>query len=513
MTEHSKIPVHLEQLFYSMFEIPFNKTPFEFPQNTFGIFVTIYRNGDKSQTVHGCKGYYSPNQSSNDKNRKFSQVIMEDSNENLNEAIYKVLYDSQNNDKRNEIYINQPLKNDPDIIIEVHCLLLPLYDIDSKTGRITQLDKDFRNEEYGLLYYTTYPATYLIDVFKNTSWDDIKQSLIDKSMANTYNGEFYAYEEIRWSIKFTDVLKNDKLVIDPIVAFVQDKYTSNVFIVYNVINDLVGIREEQIVRNLACIITLYPHVDDTTKNKMRNNVLEYCKMLTQMKKTRNNALEWGENYQGIIHLLHFFYSHTSYINNNNECKPVDNLVNYVGANLENIDDKDFTLGQALLILTYIKKSHEIEFRYLDVFTRDNHTINIQRRDDITIFKYNWHVQFLVALYSKYPENRKIIKYADLINRLDLYNKLQEAYKPVNQSDPGQRIETNEYAVLFEMYTGLYNILKDHSILKIVSELYIELLRKRSLSTGLFEFTNGEQRLDIACHVVNGLKNLTLKNFR
>jgi len=74
------------------------------------------------------------------------------------------------------------------------------------------------------------------------------------------------------------------------------------------------------------------------------------------------------------------------------------------------------------------------------------------------------------------------------------------------------LETNFIAVTFESYTALVNVMKKEKI--IINQIIISNIKKlkkildsRFTNYGLFKFNNGNSRIDITGHIINGLFNL------
>ena len=172
------------------------------PLNAFGVFATIRRSKlhklpNYPEDIHGCIGYWSPDYSIIKPQLFFTHLI-----DVSNSALTK--------DNKRSYF--PPITSDPDATIEIDFMLLPKYSIDSRSGMIS-VDSSigssnslipFDNSIYGLIVEgsNNTRATYLPHVFpSNTSWNELKKSLISKAGATNTKNKFYAYKIKQVKIK------------------------------------------------------------------------------------------------------------------------------------------------------------------------------------------------------------------------------------------------------------------------------------------------------------------------
>ena len=169
------------------------------PLNAFGVFATIRRSKlhklpNYPEDIHGCIGYWSSDYS----------IIKP---QNFFTHLFDVSNSALTKDNRRTYF--PPITRDPEATIEIDFMLLPKYSIDSRSGMIS-VDSSigasigasnnlipFNNSIYGLIVEgsNNTRATYLPHVFpSNTSWNELKKSLISKAGATNTKNKFYAYK-------------------------------------------------------------------------------------------------------------------------------------------------------------------------------------------------------------------------------------------------------------------------------------------------------------------------------
>jgi AMMECR1 domain-containing protein len=156
--------------------------------NCFGVFVSIRRSiplQTYPNDIHGCIGYWSHNYTVLSKTEIVSHLM---------DVSLSAMY----SDKRKDYF--PPINTDPNAIIEIDFMMLPLIPIDSKTGILTD-GTPFKNSKYGLIVEgknKSTRATYLPHVFPDTTpWAKLKGDLISKAGAsnnsNQNGNQFMAY--------------------------------------------------------------------------------------------------------------------------------------------------------------------------------------------------------------------------------------------------------------------------------------------------------------------------------
>ena len=154
----------------------------EVPLQCFGVFVTARRAIPLPrwpEDIHGCIGDWNPE-------------FREESRDLLLEKACEVGYKAVWHDDRRKAFSRNILQ-EPESILELDFMMLPVIPVDPLTGRLTTNEKLFDNSIYGLLVEspTGKKATFLPHVLPKTSWKNLKQSLFEK--AGSQSGRFFAY--------------------------------------------------------------------------------------------------------------------------------------------------------------------------------------------------------------------------------------------------------------------------------------------------------------------------------
>jgi hypothetical protein len=115
--------------------------------------------------------------------------------------------------------------------------------------------------------------------------------------------------------------------------------------------------------------------------------------------------------------------------------------------------------------------------------------NLTYNLDDSIFKMNWVIQAIIS-YNKVPSS-------NLINILER--------KILNIIDNIKLVETNELAVSFEALSFVYSATQILSPL--LFQLFFELEQRKNCVNALYSFLDNSARVDITCHILNGLIQL------
>ena len=120
-------------------------------------------------------------------------------------------------------------------------------------------------------------------------------------------------------------------------------------------------------------------------------------------------------------------------------------------------------------------------------------------DKSDVFMLNWYSNLLTTI-----GNYKIITQPATI--------LMTMFLELNKNKKLSNYETNYLAVIFEGMLNLYHILGNNEItsqivndgLSLIFRVFLELMKRYDIYNGTFKFLSGDSRLDITCHILNGL---------
>lgn len=179
-----------------------------FPTNCFGVFTTL-RRAQRSVSrkwpvdIHGCIGQWDP-------------YYREMSRKRLCETAFRVAVDTVWKDERRHHF--GPIETDPESLLEVDFMELPIAPVDSATGRFfetgnaTGSKTPFSNRTHGLIVQTkdgVKRATYLPGVFPDTPWDEILTSLAEKAGIDSLEAtNIFAYRVTQLRKKLIDLLRD-----------------------------------------------------------------------------------------------------------------------------------------------------------------------------------------------------------------------------------------------------------------------------------------------------------------
>ena len=191
------------------------------PNNTFGVFVTVRRNNIiPNYDIHGCIGNW------NDNFKKLApNDIFKMAKSVSNSATWK---DSRANDM-NEI---KSILQDGNTIYELDFMLQPVLKIDPNTGLISN-GEEFNNNKYGLIYESGVSrATYLPDVFPDSTWNKIKEKLIKKSnndeTISSQNASFKSYTIKQIKTDLFTFIKNLSYVQNQFIKWIESNYGNSI---------------------------------------------------------------------------------------------------------------------------------------------------------------------------------------------------------------------------------------------------------------------------------------------
>ena len=182
--------------------------------------------------------------------------------------------------------------------------------------------------------------------------------------------------------------------------------------------------------------------------------------------------------------------------NNADKQLIETMMINIKQNLYNqIDELEskFELGEVLMALSIIDKTNN----KLD--NQINKIINIigNQKEVDDIFQYNWLCKFILE-YDNYKKSYKLFELLmKKISIIMLY--IDEKY------------ETNYIAVLFEclsslIFVGINNLLEIeyNKYINKIEQLILIIIQRKNKQYHLFEFINGNIRIDITGHILNGL---------
>jgi len=423
-----------------------------FPKNVFGIFSTI-RRFNKLKTypkdIHGCIGYWDSNFNTLSKETLYNQLL-------------NVSYDSVWRDERRNYF--KPIEQDPNTLLELDFMMNPIYKINKTNGIIIKLNTPFTNKIYGIIIQTNdKKATYLPNVFPNISWKNMILSIKNKANITTDDFDLYAYKIIQIKSRFNTLLTGElftyisihnfsRLLLDNIKPSLTFPF------IYSCKNDIFEWNTTDNVRNISVLSDifkychLYPNIASITELKLIKQKIIY--ILQNIEKYDSQSLSF----------LGYIYKMFN-INNVKYCKKL-------------LDDLPFS---------------EKEFERQEIIIGLNNSncnmpnIKLTYNFDDSIFKMNWVIQAIIS-YNNVPSSNLIII---------LERKILQLLPNIKS------IETNYLAVSFEALCFVYRATRKLSSL--LFQLFFELeQRKHNI---LYSFLDKLARIDITCHILNGLVQL------
>ena len=443
------------------------------PDECFGAFISVVRSKSQSlktwpNDIHGCIGEWDNNFKKKKKDAIFNIMI-----EVGNSACNK---DSRKNNFK-------PIFFDSQAEFKVYFMMLPILNIDLN-GKMNN-GKFFNNNDYGIIVDNGQSkATFLPKVFKDTSWNDLKQKLITKAGINNKNITFYAYKAQIHSVKIFNVIKYIREhIFKNFLDFNLQNYKD--FIPYEINNHNVSIDKSQYVRNVATIndiLKLQKYKNINQLLPIINKNLEYY---INIFNKNNKQMRQASSFL-ILALQNSDVNKTTFIKNT--CSYLVNNIDDMDKSFE-LGEVSIALNEVCMVRTKLLKIQKKMFKDLLVLSHTNDSI----------FRYNWEAKFLYSLVNpiKTSLNNPIIKkHAILIVELILKN--------VNLNEHS---ETNYLAVTFEALSSLLFIKNKKLCNEIKDKLFyiFYLLQQRYNENGLYYFKdNTNARLDITGHIINGL---------
>ena len=449
-------------MYYSLFHKKLcddpNKIIKYFPKNVFGIFSTIRRyNTLKTypKDIHGCIGYWDINFNTLNRDTLYNQLL-------------KVSYDSVWRDERHSYF--SPLETDPHTLLELDFMLNPIYKINKTTGIIINLNTVFTNKIYGIIIQTkdkTQKATYLPKVFSNISWNSMVHSIKNKANITTDDFDLFAYKIYQVKSTFIEILTSPLFTYTSIYNFSQlllDNFNPSLHFpfIYSCNQDKYEWNSTDTVRNISVLSDMfkYSHLYPTIATKSE---------ITIIKKRIIHILKNIDQYESqSLSFLGYIYKNYK-LNNKDYCKKLMNDLPFA--------EKDFERQEIIIGL------NEAGCKQLNTFL--NYTL------DDSIFKMNWIIQAIIS-YNKVPSYKLITL---LIHKIDLLLKNKKT------------IETNYLAVAFEALCFVYGTTHKTIILNKIFELFFELEQRKQSNNALYSFLDNSARVDITCHILNGLIQL------
>jgi len=485
-THNDYTPLTTQVIYYSLFqkklfddEITIMKY---FPEKVFGIFTSIRRNKKLDKwpvDIHGCIGYWD-----ND----FKDLTPDDLYNNL----LRVSYDALWNDNRKKYF--EPIENDPESSIELDFMLNPIYNINTKTGTITELKTQFSNQTYGIIIQTNNGlrrATYLPNVFPNISWNELIISI--KNKAGIANEEFklYAYKIEQIKAQFITLLTN-RLFTDSCIykfsRFLIDNMKKNLNFpfVYSYYgkskNNRLEWNSKDDVRNIATLSEVFRYIyyykTISTPEEFKMIKEKIFKILKNFSKYSSQSL----SFLGYIYSLPNIFKNNNIGNKFNKNTSKNNFCKKLLKDLLTAE-KDFARQEIIIGLN--KAGCKID--------QKDFPLSFDIKD--TIFRMNWIIQAIISF--------NMIPSPELISILE--KKIEnEIFVGINT------LETNYIAVAFEALCFVYNVYKSNGELSIMYKIFRLLyeLEKRKKSFDIFYvFLNNSVRVDITGHINNGLFQL------
>jgi hypothetical protein len=430
-----------------------------FPKNVFGIFSTV-RRARKIKSypidIHGCIGYWDTNFNTLNKKILYNNLL-------------RVAYDSVWTDTRNHYF--PPIETEPETTFELDFMLNPIYSIDTKSGVIVKLNTIFTNKKFGIIIQTTdksQKATYLPNVFPNISWKNMIISLKNKANIRSTDFQLFAYKITQIKSKFINILTGNFFGYNCVFNFARlliDNMKLNLKFpfIYSYRNNILEWNANDNVRNISTLsdifkyINLYP--DITTKTEFKNIKQKIFNILQNLDQYDSQSLSF----------LGYIYQ------------------------LFNINKKDIFCKKLLQSLPFAET--DFEFPEIIIGLNEagcnikNYSLTYNSND--SIFKMNWVIQSIIS-YNKIPSNKLIFILENTIDDILLHKK---------------NIETNFIAVAFEALCFVYGSNNKITLLQKIFELFFELEQRKNCYNVLYTFLDKTSRVDITCHIINGLIEL------
>lgn len=444
-------------LISQIYDLPMNQNwvnNLSIPESIFGVFVTIERSNkfivNQSSNVHGCIGYYSKN---------FKTIGRKEALERLVSVGKSAALED---DRSNQF---KPLLEDYKAIFKVSWLLYPVYQIDEK-GYIKDLKKYFDNQDLGIIVKNGNTATYLPKVFSDYSFKQIKESLNKKASRDSYGSSFkptsifYAYKTVEQEFKFYESFVGYpfcKPYLDFILSLEDLPYIVTA-------NKTIRYEPGQWVRNMAVIEGLSNYLCSPGKDVIVNKYKKYMKTLYQLFLTKPKLVR-----QALTSFIELYENK-------------DEICDYLYQEINDLE-QGFEAPQVLIALFRNCKTP------LPQIIKDR--LTLVKKD---IFVCNWDSQLLLEAIKFYPYLRIYAR------------RLSDQIVSIVESYSDQTM-TNELAVAFEAITSLLLIDQNLNVTNYLMKIILLLWERWEPSLGLFRFLDGDLRIDITNHILNGQNNL------
>jgi len=428
-----------------------DKEHYTIPSNLFGIFATVLRPG-----VHGCIGNWDLNGMSRDK-------IIEEGFAVSNSAFW-------NDSRRSEFKI--PIEKDPNAILEISFMKRPFYKIASDgTIIIDSKTVNFNNSKYGIIaeIVGVGRATFLPDVFPGANFSQIKPNIIQKAGLSGSEPEisFYAYECVLEKTQISTIFDCFDMV-KTISKFVNTVDTNFIPFMVNTSGKIIYDDSEH-VRNAA---TLWDYV-------YFSNLFGITIQRQKIHKYIDSHLEMNNQHARI-----YLYRTMKAIGYNKSDIHIEELY----SNVENskIIDREFELPQTLICLTAVAPRPHILLEQFGQLLRNVDTTK-------SLFLVNW----VCVLFAELVDGCILRK-----NISEIWDILFQKVKMFVDAFNWDKTETNELAVALEALSALYLVQCKNDAHALLFYLFI-CVEQRKTNIGLYAFLNGECRIDITGHVLNG----------
>lgn len=434
----------------------------------FGVFVSIKR-GHKLITypydIYGCLGYW---------NKDYKPISVQIMYDKLNELFTNIL----NKQDSRSLSFPTPIESDSQSEIELYFMMLPLEPINLSVNSITEFDNTESGSGLIVKNNSGNTATFLPGVFNNEKqWNEISKQLKEKAGIFDNTAKFVSYKAHIYKKKIIDIINS--YTFSKFVTFINNKYTT--FVPYETIQNQINIDETQIIRNLAVMKTLLD-INNYSSLKLNQSVITNIESNISFytNEIKNN------DYQSLANLLLL--------------KNKDNICEILANSLTRKDiDYNFELGQILITMKKvcnidISKYILLMFEQLRNIQSKSKTLDIN-----IIFRLNWQTQALLSQKANEISKPHIKLITDIL--IKWINKYKHKLK---------LLETNYIAVCFECLCYLCFYYKSNYYKSLYDSLLLlfVILQNRQDNNGLYKFNNGNSRLDITSHIINGILHFT-----
>jgi AMMECR1 domain-containing protein len=444
-------------MYYSLFhkELFNNKKEImkQFSKDVFGVFTTV-RRAIPLKTypidVHGCIGFWD-----NDFNNL--------SNESLYHHLLRVSHDSVWQDKRNRFF--GPIEREPDTVLEIDFMLNPIYRINQTTGMISEINKKFSNKRFGIIIQRgAQKATYLPNVFPDETWIEIVESIKRKAGITSDDFELFAYKIHQIKSKYSAILTGSLFTYISVYHFsrllIRNMKLDHRFpFAYSCSQNQLEWNATDQVRNISTLSDIFRYVTIykglATKQELKAIKQKIINILKDIDKYSSQALSF---------LAFMFQSFR--LNNTAFCQRL----------LRDLPEAEPEFEKPEIIIGLNKAGCKMK--------KEIPTLN----PTDSIFRMNWTIQQIISSKKK-PSTEDIAILKNKIAGILSQKKVTE---------------TNYLAVAFESLCFAYK----PPLLHMLFELFFELEQRKTCNRTLYSFLDGESRVDITGHILNGLVQLS-----